>query len=51
MLFPAEQAFVGRDEKPAPLKMPEWEASVNLTRFRLVEKQSATVRTHTRALS
>ena len=26
MLFPAEQAFVGRDEKRAPLKMPAWEA-------------------------
>ena len=27
MLFSAEQAFVGRDEKRAPLKTPEWEAS------------------------
>ena len=27
MLFSVEQAFVGRDEKRAPLKMPEWEAS------------------------
>ena len=27
MLFPAEQAFVGRDEKRAPLKMPAWEAN------------------------
>ena len=26
MLFPAEQAFVGRDEKRAPLKTPAWEA-------------------------
>ena len=27
MLFPAEQAFVGRDEKRASLKTPAWEAS------------------------
>ena len=27
MLFPAEQAFVGRDEKRAPLKTPAWEAT------------------------
>ena len=27
MLFPAEQAFMGRDEKRAPLKTPAWEAS------------------------
>ena len=26
MLFSVEQAFVGRDEKRAPLKMPAWEA-------------------------
>ena len=26
MLFSLEQAFVGRDEKRAPLKMPAWEA-------------------------
>ena len=26
MLFSVEQAFVGRDEKRAPLKTPEWEA-------------------------
>ena len=26
MLFSAEQAFVGRDEKRAPLKTPAWEA-------------------------
>ena len=26
MLFPVEQAFVGRDEKRAPLKTPAWEA-------------------------
>ena len=30
MLFPAEQAFVGRDEKRAPLKTPAWEASIDL---------------------
>ena len=28
MLFSVEQAFVGRDEKRAPLKTPEWEANV-----------------------
>ena len=27
MLFPVEQAFVGRDEKRAPLKTPAWEAN------------------------
>ena len=26
MLSSVEQAFVGRDEKPSPLKMPAWEA-------------------------
>ena len=26
MLFPVEQAFVGRDEKRAPLKTPAWGA-------------------------
>ena len=26
MLFSVEQAFVGRDEKRAPLKTPTWEA-------------------------
>ena len=26
-MFPAEQAFVGRDEKRAPLKTPAWEAT------------------------
>ena len=27
MLFSVEQAFVGRDEKRAPLKTPAWEAN------------------------
>ena len=27
MLFPVEQAFVGRDEKRATLKTPAWEAN------------------------
>ena len=27
MLFSVEQAFVGRDEIRAPLKMPAWEAT------------------------
>ena len=31
MLFPAEQAFVGRDEKQAPLKTPAWEAKSYMT--------------------
>ena len=26
MLFLVKQAFVGRDEIPAPLKIPAWEA-------------------------
>ena len=29
MLFSVEQAFVGRDEKRAPLKTPAWEATRN----------------------
>ena len=28
MLSSVEQAFVGRDEKRAPLKTPAWEASI-----------------------
>ena len=28
MLFSFEQAFVGRDEIQAPLKMPAWEATL-----------------------
>ena len=28
MLFSVEQAFVGRDEKRAPLKTPAWEAKI-----------------------
>ena len=31
MLFPVEQAFVGRNEKRAPLKTPVWEARVGST--------------------
>ena len=31
MLFPAVQAFVGRDEKRAPLKTPAWEAKSYMT--------------------
>ena len=30
MLFPAVQAFVGRDEKRTPPKTPAWEARVYL---------------------
>ena len=29
MLSSVEQAFAGRDEKQAPLKMPAWEAIYN----------------------
>ena len=29
MLSSVEQAFVGRDEKRAPLKTPAWEATLN----------------------
>ena len=29
MLFLVEQAFVGRDEKRAPLKTPAWEPSAD----------------------
>ena len=29
MLFSVEQAFVGRDEKRAPLKTPAWETRAN----------------------
>ena len=28
MLYSVEQAFVGRDERPAPLKTPAWEARI-----------------------
>ena len=31
MLFLAEQAFVGRDEKQAPLKTPAWEAKLGVS--------------------
>ena len=30
MLSSVEQAFLGRDEKRAPLKTPAWEASLRL---------------------
>ena len=32
MLFPVEQAFVGRDEKRVPLKTPAWEARASHAR-------------------
>ena len=35
MLFSVEQAFVGRDEKRAPLKTPAWEATGNLAYSRI----------------
>ena len=31
MVFSVEQAFVGRDEKRAPLKTPAWEAKIRHT--------------------
>ena len=31
MLFSIEQAFVGRDEIQAPLKIPVWEANFKMT--------------------
>ena len=31
MLFSIEQAFVGRGEIQAPLKMPAWEANFKIT--------------------
>ena len=36
MLFSAEQAFVGRDEKRAPLKMPARQASFMCTHLILI---------------
>ena len=30
MLFSVEQAFVGRDEKRAPLKTSEWKATIDM---------------------
>ena len=35
MLFSVEQAFVGRDEKRAPLKMPAWEATFRVAREKI----------------
>ena len=34
MLFSVEQAFVGRDEKRAPLKTPAWEATLRPEQMR-----------------
>ena len=34
MLFSVEQAFVGRDERRAPLKTPAWEAKQLLSIIR-----------------
>ena len=34
MLSSVEQAFVGRDEKRAPLKMPAWEATAKRVEWR-----------------
>ena len=36
MLFSVEQAFVGRDEKRAPLKTPAWEAMNHEKSFRIL---------------
>ena len=38
MLFSVEQAFVGRDEKRAPLKTPAWEATVVAAKEGISEK-------------
>ena len=42
MLFLVEQAFVGRDERRAPLKMPVWEArkvmEFNFQALKVMEK-------------
>ena len=35
MLFSVEQAFVGRDETQASLKMPAWEASLPLADWQM----------------
>ena len=35
MLFSVEQAFVGRDEKRAPLKTPAWEATFSVAREKI----------------
>ena len=40
MLFSVEQAFVGRDEKRAPLKTPAWEAIAEATQNRSFGKDS-----------
>ena len=37
MLFSVEQAFVGRDEKRAPLKTPAWEATLGRQRCQMPE--------------
>ena len=37
MLSSVEQAFVGRDEIRAPLKMPAWEAIVNSVKSRNIK--------------
>jgi len=39
MLFPVEQAFVGRDEKRAPLKRPAWEATIYEVRIADLSKR------------
>ena len=38
MLSSVEQAFVGRDERRAPLKTPAWEASVRIKQARSQKK-------------
>ena len=50
MLFSVEQAFVGKDEKRAPLKTPAWEATIvettnpfppkSITKLNIVSKVS-----------
>ena len=38
MLSLVEQAFVGRDEKRAPLKTPAWEATKKLVRLFILKE-------------
>ena len=37
-MFSVEQAFVGRDEKRAPLKTPAWEATKKLVRLFILKE-------------
>ena len=43
MLSSVEQAFVRRDERRAPLKMPAWEASVRIKQARSQKNVTGTI--------